>query len=29
VQSKVSGAGEDAKIDWIKFDVEVSFLTKP
>jgi hypothetical protein len=29
LQSKVSGSGEDAKIDWIKFDVEVSYLTKP
>jgi hypothetical protein len=29
VQSKVSGSGEDAKIDWIKFDVEVMFMGKP
>jgi hypothetical protein len=29
VQSKVSGTGDDAKIDWIKFDVEVTFLAKP
>jgi hypothetical protein len=29
VQSKVSGSGDDAKIDWIKFDIEVTFLTKP
>jgi hypothetical protein len=25
VQSKISGSGEDAKIDWIKFDVEVVY----
>jgi hypothetical protein len=28
-QSKVSGTGEDAKIDWLKFEVEVTFLAKP
>jgi hypothetical protein len=28
LQSKVTGAGDDAKIDWIKFDVEVTFLTR-
>jgi hypothetical protein len=29
LQAKLSGTGEDIKIDWIRFDVEVSFLTKP
>jgi hypothetical protein len=28
VQSKVSGPGEDGKIEWIKFDVEVTFAGK-
>jgi len=28
LQSKVTGAGEDSKIDWLKFDVEVAFAPK-
>jgi hypothetical protein len=28
LQSKLAGAGEDTKIDWLKFDVEVVFLSK-
>ena len=28
VQSKVSGTGDESKIEWMKFEVEVTFLAK-